>query len=76
MRRTFDLDGHPWPEAGRQGFRLADDRVDELCEADALRLTDRATGTRSYWQAVDLEKTPKGWRAVLSQIDPPDGEPA
>ena len=72
MPRIFDLDGHPWSDDGRQGFRLRDP-VDDLTSADVLRLTDRASGQLSYWTADKVERTAKGWRGVLAQTDAPGG---
>lgn len=72
MARIFDLDGHPWSDNGRQGFRLRDP-VEDLSPDDVLRLTDGASGGLSFWKADKIERTAKGWRGVLSQTDDDGG---
>ncbi len=68
MARIFDLDGHPWSDNGRQGFRLRDP-VEDLTPDDVLRLTDGASGDLSYWKADLVERTAKGWRGVLAETE-------
>jgi hypothetical protein len=74
MARVLDLDGHPWAQGGCQAFRLAAD-IDDLSPDDVLRLTDRATGHRSFWRVAApsdtgaVEKEADVWRGVLTQTD-------
>lgn len=65
--KTYDLDGHPWSDAGLQGFRLAHGDPETLLSTDRLRLTDRATGDISYWRVAAAVRTERGWRGVLTQ---------
>ena len=68
MARIFDLDGHPWSDNGRQGFRLRDP-VEDLTPDDVLRLTDGSSGDLSYWKADQVERTAKGGSGVLAQTE-------
>jgi hypothetical protein len=72
MARIFDFDGHPWSDNGRQGFRLRDS-VEDLTPDDVLRLTDGASGDLSYWKVDQVERTARGWRGLLAQMEWPGG---
>lgn len=74
MPRVFDLDGHPWSDGERQAFRLTV-LIQDLGPDDILRLTDRATGHKSYWRVSAPSDTglivqvDDVWRGVLTQTD-------
>lgn len=74
MARIFDIEGHPWSDGGRQAFRLTT-LIQDLGSDDVLRLTDRATGHKSYWRVSApsdtgaIERVDDVWRGVLHQID-------
>ncbi|HEX7758928.1 MAG TPA: hypothetical protein VF474_13465 [Phenylobacterium sp.] len=74
MPRVFDIEGHPWADGGRQAFRLTT-LIQDLGPDDILRLTDRATGHKSYWRVAapsdtgSIECVEDVWRGVLAQTD-------